>query len=170
MTIRIQLFLLLCCLGRVCCMAEKGVLSKGTLKIYKNECKNLKEEGWKVYDKALSVDEALMQYYQQLEMGGDTVVHVIGTGLSRNVNTAYSKARSHASAQLASMRESQVAAQTTIRMSQSTADTEGGNTQFSTNIRTSAEQTMKALVPVVSLCRTVKDGKTEIRLYYIINN
>ena len=44
---RIYLFFLLCTLGGAYCLAETKALSKSSMKNYKNECKQLKKDGWK---------------------------------------------------------------------------------------------------------------------------
>ena len=99
---RIHLFLFLCFFCTTFCWAQTEKLSKSAMKSYKNECKQLKKEGWKVYDNALSVDEVMMKYYRQLEAGGDSVFVVIGMGHAKNVNTAYNQAKHRASVELAS--------------------------------------------------------------------
>lgn len=159
------LFLLLAFVG-TSTFAGNGKLSKDLQKSYKKECKQLKKDGWKVYDKALSLEDAMMVFYQRLDAGGKDIQHIVATGKGKKVNLAYSKAQNSAKVQLASMRESKIEGQTTINMSQSA---EGSANEAQTSIRSNVEQTVKAFTPVVSLSRTLPDGTEEIRLYYLIN-
>lgn len=159
---RIFLFLILCFFGCVCCQAEKENLSKEALKSYKKVCKQLKADGWTVYDKIQSVDDAMMQYYLQLECGADSMQQVIGMGRDKNVNKAYSQARHRACVSQASQKGSNIKVITDMLMSSSS----GCSTYVGTTLH--AEQRIKPIAPVVSLCRMLKDGTTEINLYYLI--
>ena len=159
------LLLLLCLIGSSFCWAEPGKLSKSAMKDYKNECKQLKKDGWQVYDKALSVDDAMMKYYQEMEAGGDNVFVVIGMGQAKNVNTAYSQARHRASVTLASKKGVRIENQTIVKMS---ITSDGSTNDIQNANYAQAEQIIRTQNPVVSLCRKQKDGTTEINLYYII--
>lgn len=167
--ITLCLFLLLWVIGTLAAEAGDGKLSKELQKAYRKECKALKKEGWKVYGNALTLDAAMLRYYQNLEQGGEQVQHFVGTGQSKKVNTAYTKARTSAMAQLASMRESQIEALVSIEMSNSEkGDTATSRKDVESQIRSKVEQTIKSLSPVVSLSRTLPDGANEIRLYYVV--
>ena len=167
--ITLCLFLLLWLVDTQATEAGNGKLSKELQKAYKKECKLLKKEGWKVYDNAVTLDAVLLRYYQELERGGEQVQHFVGIGQSKKVNTAYTKARTSALAQLASMRESQIEAMVGIEMYNSEkGDSAASQKDVESQIRSRVEQTIKSLSPVVALCRTLPDGVNEIRLYYIV--
>ena len=162
---RKYLFFLLCFLGTTLCWAQKGNLTKSTMKSYKNECKQLKKEGWKAYDNALSLDDVMIKYYQQLEAGGDNVFVVTGMGQDKNINKAYSQAKHRASVALASKKGVSVENHTIMKMSV----TANGSTSDTRNISAAqAEQIIRAQKPAASLCRKLEDGDIEINLYYII--
>lgn len=161
---KIHLFLLLCVLGSSCCLAKTGELSKNSQKNYKKVCKQFNKEGWKVFDKALSLDDALMQYFIQLENSADSVIYLVTTGQARNVNLAYSQAKHHASVEQASKIGIYVKGSTNFQMFISSESKSFlRNTTF-----THVEQTIRSLSPALSLYRTLKDGTTEINLYYLI--
>lgn len=163
------LLLILWCVGTLTAQAGDGKLSKELQKAYKKECKELKKEGWKVYDNPLALDAALLKYYQKLEQDGGQAQHIVGTGQAKKVNTAYTKARTSAMAQLASMRESQVEALVSIEMSNSErGDSATSRKDVESQIRSKVEQTIKSLAPLVTLCRTLPDGMNEIRMYYVV--
>ena len=159
---RILLSLFVCLLGGSFCLA--GNLSKEAMKSYKKVCKQLKRDGWTTYDKAQSVDEAMMQYYQQMEGSTENVQQVIGMGRDANPNTAYRKAQHSASVAQASQKGVSVKVLTQMIMSSSA----GCSTDVSTFTHT--EQNIKVKAPLVSLYRKLKDGSTEINLYYLIGN
>lgn len=162
---RKYLFFLLCFLGTTLCWAQTVNLTKSTMKSYKNECKKLKKDGWKVYENAASVDEAMMEYYCQMEAGGNDVMTVTGIGQDMNVNTAYRQARHRASVALTSQKGVHIESQTTVRMTNSS---EGSSSETHTMNYARAEQIIRGQKPVASLYRKRADGTTEINLYYII--
>jgi len=153
------LSMVLCFLGSACCMA--GNLSKEAIKSHKKVCKQLKKDGWTTYDKVLSLEDAMMQYYLQMEAGADSLQQVIGMGRDMNPNMAYSQARHQASVSRATQKGINIKVFTEAIMSSS----EGCSTEV--NTFTHVEQTIKSLKPVVSLCRKMKDGTTEVNLYYL---
>lgn len=165
MNTRIYLFFLLCTLGGAYCLAETKALSKSSMKNYKNECKQLKKDGWKVFDNASSVDDAMMKYYLKLEAGGENVMTVIGIGQDLNINTAYTQAKHRASVALASKKGVRVENQTIVKMSNSD---DGSTSDIHSMNYAQAEQIIRTQKPVASLCRKQVDGTTEINLFYII--
>ena len=74
----------LCFLAGTCCMA--GNLSKEAAKSYKKVCKQLKRDGWTTYDKAMTLEDAMMQYYLQWDADAGNLQQVIGTGSDKNPN------------------------------------------------------------------------------------
>jgi len=102
-----------------------------------------------------------MQYYLQMEAGADSLQQVIGMGRDMNPNMAYSQARHQASVSRATQKGINIKVFTEAIMSSS----EGCSTEV--NTFTHVEQTIKSLKPVVSLCRKMKDGTTEVNLYYL---
>ena len=161
---KICLFLFLCFLGSICCIAQTGNLSKNGLKNYKKTCKQLKKEGWKVYDKALSLDDAMMKYYLQLEAGADSVVEFVVEGQAKNANKAYLQAKHRATFGQAAKKSLYVKGKTSVKES---SDKSGEMTKIHHSNVAETEQSIKSLSPALSLYRTLKDGTTEINLYYI---
>lgn len=144
-------------------------LSKPMQKAYKAECKQLKKEGWKLYDNSKSVEDALLDYYKLLDKGGQDVSHIVGFGQSKSANMAMRKAMTNAKAQWTSTQESEVSGSTTIRMSNEQSGTVTSKQESESAIRSSSEQVVKGFNPTVSLTRTLPDGNVEVRLYYIVN-
>ena len=135
------------------------------MKNYRNECKKLKKDGWKVYENTSSVDETMMEYYKQMEAGGEGMITVTGIGQDKDVNTAYRQARHRASVALASRKGVHVESQTVVKMTNSS---EGSSSEIHTMNIAQAEQAIRSQKPVVSLYRKLADGTTEINLYFII--
>ena len=150
---RILLFLSLCFLAGTCCMA--GNLSKEAAKSYKKVCKQLKRDGWTTYDKA-------MQYYLQWDADAGNLQQVIGTGSDKNPNKAYRQAQLNASVAQASQKGITVKVFTQMIMSSSSG------TSSDVNSLTQVEQSVKPVTPTVSLSRRLKDGTTEVNLYYLL--
>lgn len=165
---RFFLFLLLCNLAGVCCLAQTGELSKRGMKSYKNTCKQLKKEAWKVYDNELSLDDAIMKYYRQLEAGADSVLEMMYSGQARNVNNAYSMAKHRASVGQASRKSLYFKSNTS--MLESASSGKSGENESVIHIGNYAHTTenVKSLTPALCLYRTLDDGTTEINLYYLI--
>ena len=92
----------LCFLAGTCCMA--GNLSKEAAKSYKKVCKQLKRDGWTTYDKAMTLEDAMMQYYLQWDADAGNLQQVIGTGSDKNPNKAYRQAQLNASVAQASQK------------------------------------------------------------------
>ena len=160
---RILLCLFLCFMGSTASLwAEEGKLSKTTLKCCRKVCVQLKKEGWAVYDGRQSVEEVMMQYYQLLEAGADSVLHAIGQGKDRNVNRAYNQARHHVTAGEALRREASIKVITEILTTHSSE-------KYFSNSLIHTEQSMKLLEPVVSLYRK-KEGEYEVQLLYLIKH
>ena len=153
------LSLFLCFLGSACCIA--GNLSKEALKSHKKVCKQLKKDGWTTYDKVLPLEDAMMQYYLLMEAGADSLQQVIGMGRDMNPNTAYKQAKHQASVSRATQKGINIKVFTETIMSSSA----GCSTEV--NTFTHVEQSLRSLTPVVSLCRKMKDGTTEVNLYYL---
>lgn len=144
-----------------------NTLSKAMQKAYKAECKQLKKEGWKLYDNSKSVDDAMLDYYKRLDEGGKDVMHVIGFGQSKTANIAFQKAMSNAKAQWSSSQESNVSGSTTIQVSNEQSASATSKKESESAIHSNSEQVVKGFHPTVSLSRTLPDGTIEVRLYYI---
>ena len=156
------IFTFMCLLGGTCCMAEDGTLSKKALKSCKKVCRQLKQEGWVVFDKEQPVDEAMKEYFLQLEAAGDNVLQMIGKGRDKDISKAYSQARHRIS--VARAKREHTNAETFTELFESSSS---GSSAVYERV-THAEQTVTSLAPVVSLCRTLKDGTTEIHLFYLV--
>lgn len=150
----------LCFLAGTCCMA--GNLSKEASKSYKKVCKQLKRDGWTTYDKAMTLEDAMMQYYLQWDADAGNLQQVIGTGSDKNPNKAYRQAQLNASVAQASQKGITVKVFTQMIMSSSSG------TSSDVNSLTQVEQTVKPVTPAVSLSRRLKDGTTEVNLYYLL--
>ena len=150
----------LCFLAGTCCMA--GNLSKEASKSYKKVCKQLKRDGWTTYDKAMTLEDAMMQYYLQWDADAGNLQQVIGTGSDKNPNKAYKQAQLNASVAQASQKDITIKVFTQMIMSSSSG------TSSDVNSLTQVEQTVKPVTPAVSLSRRLKDGTTEVNLYYLL--
>ena len=150
----------LCFLAGTCCMA--GNLSKEASKSYKKVCKQLKRDGWTTYDKAMTLEDAMMQYYLQWDADAGNLQQVIGTGSDKNPNKAYRQAQLNASVAQASQKGITVKVFTQMIMSSSSG------TSSDVNSLTQVEQSVKPVTPAVSLSRRLKDGTTEVNLYYLL--
>ena len=139
-----------------------GNLSKEASKSYKKVCKQLKRDGWTTYDKAMTLEDAMMQYYLQWDADAGNLQQVIGTGSDKNPNKAYKQAQLNASVAQASQKGITVKVFTQMIMSSSSG------TSSDVNSLTQVEQTVKPVTPAVSLSRRLKDGTTEVNLYYLL--
>jgi hypothetical protein len=163
---RIYLLLVLLILGGTSCLAKTEGLSKSSQKSYKKECKRLNKEGWKVFDKSISLDEAMLKHFLEMEASADSILEVIVEGQAKNINTAYSQAKHRASVGQASRISVHIKGQTDVQMS--IVSDNSAKTRFRNSTYTHVQQTIKALSPTLSLYRTLKDGTTEINLYYLV--
>ena len=152
--------------GSTFCWAANP-LSKAMQKAYKAECKQLKKEGWKLDNNTLSVEDAMLEYYQQLDKGGQNVMHIIGFGQSKTANIALQKAMTNARAQWTATQGGNVSGSTTIQISNEQSASPTSKQESESTIRSSSEQVVKGFHPTVSLSRTLPDGTIEVRLYYI---
>ena len=160
---KIFLILSLCFLCNTCCLSGKEPLSKEASKNYKKVCKQLKQDGWKVFGKEQSLDEAMMQYYLQMETDADSIQQqVVGMGQDKNINIAYSQAKHRATVANATHKGVIIEAFSEMIMSSSS----GCSSRFETTAHT--KQIIRSATPVLSLYRTLSDGTTEINLYYFI--
>lgn len=144
--------------------------SKELQKEYKRVCKELKSNGWKVYGKLQTLEDALKNHFRMLEEGGDSLVSITGLGSAKSANLAARKATNHASTQYASLKGSEIV--TTIDSDVETTQVGGEvetKTVFSATNRTSTNQNVKALNPNLTVYRTLKDGTVEMQAFFIIN-
>lgn len=157
---RFFLLLSLYILVAPCCMA--GNLSKEAMKSYKKVCKQLKRDGWVTYDKSQTLEDAMMQYYLQMEADAMNLQQAIGMGRDADPNRAYKKAQLNASIAQASQKGIDVKLFSQMIMSSSSGNASEVNTL------TQVEQVIRLVSPVVSLYRSQKDGTTEVNLYYLL--
>lgn len=167
LTIALLLFLTV---GSTVCMAE-GIKDKAIKKACNQMCKQLKKEGWKVFD-ATSTDlaTAVQGFYEALEAGGDSVRPLSATGMAGNVNLAKSKAKTHAAQDYASQLHSEVQSITDIKV-QNTQEGAGTSSQkeVESNLSVKVEQLVKGMSPALTL-RREHDGKTEVQMLYIVKH
>ena len=104
----------------------------------------------------------MMQYYLQWDADAGNLQQVIGTGSDKNPNKAYRQAQLNASVAQASQKGITVKVFTQMIMSSSSG------TSSDVNSLTQVEQSVKPVTPTVSLSRRLKDGTTEVNLYYLL--
>lgn len=165
------MFLLLFLLtGSASCMAE-GIKNKAIKKECKRMTKQLKKEGWKVFD-ATSTDltTAVQSFYEALEAGGSKVRPLSATGTASNVNIAKSKAKTHAAQDYASQLRSEVQSITNIKIENTQdGDAVASQKEVESNLSVKVEQLVKGMTPMLTLRREL-DGKTEVQMLYIVKH
>ena len=152
------------------CLADT-LKSKVLQKEYKKVCKELKSNGWKVYGKQRTLDEALKEHFQVLEEGGDSLLPITGHGKGKSVNIAVRKATTHAAVQYASMKGSTVESifGSEIATTQVGDDVET-KTVFDAASRTTVNQNIKALTPNLTVYRTLEDGTVEMQSFFLVKH
>ena len=148
--------------GQVCAAPEWQKASK-------KECKVLEKEGWKVYSKSQSLEDALQPYYEALYCDTLQMQHIVVTAQAANINTALSKARHMASREYASSQETSVEGQTTAQVvTRSEGDSIATRQRLESSTRASTRQRVRDFKPTATINRTLPDGTVEVRLYYIV--
>ena len=165
-----MLLLLFIVAGSTSCMAE-GIKDKAIKKECSRMTKQLKKEGWKVFD-ATSTDltTAVQGFYEALEAGGSMVQPLSATGTASNVNVAKSKAKAHAAQDYASQLRSEVQSITDVKI-QNTQEGDAASSQkeVESNLSVKVEQLVKGMTPMLTLRREL-DGKTEVQMLYIVKH
>lgn len=145
--------------------------SKELQKECKKICKELKSNGWKVYGKLQTLDDALKEHFRALEEGGDSLLSITGLGSAKSANLAARKATNHATVQYASMKGSQIEGIITTKIATTQmSDEVKSQTSFDATHRTKVEQNVKALTPNLTVYRTLEDGTIEMQSFFLINH
>ena len=144
--------------------------SKMLQKECKRICKQLKSDGWKVYGKLQTLDDALKEHFRLLEEGGDSLLSITGHGSAKSANLAALKAANHATMQYASMKGSEIKGivNTQIQTAQ-VSDEVKSQTMFDATHRTTTQQTVKAMSPNLTVYRTLEDGTIEMQAFFLVN-
>ena len=137
----------------------------------KRVCKELKSNGWKVYGKLQTLEEALKDHFRVLEESGDSLLPITGFGSAKSANLAARRATNHATVQYASMKGSMVesTASTTINTTQA-SDEVTSKTVFDATHRTTTEQNIKAMTPNLTVYRTLADGTVEMQAFFLVKH
>jgi hypothetical protein len=173
--IRYRLILVILLLGTAfsgissTCLA--GNKNKDVMKECKKICKQMKAEGWQVYGKAQSLEDALVSYYQSIADSKDDVEMLIGRGVANDAKMAMSKAQHNLKSQYASMLKATVSGDVNMKIENDATDSEvKSNVDFDSTYEQNVNQRIGKLKPNLILCRQNASGKTEIQLYLIVNN
>ena len=143
--------------------------SKELQKEYKKVCKQLKNDGWKVYGKPQTLDAALEEHFLALEEGSDSLMVITGFGSAKSTDIASRKATTHAAKQYASMKGSDINREITTKIETTQAGDEvATNTSFESAGRTTTQQNVKAFVPHLTLHRTLEDGTVEMQAFFLV--
>lgn len=59
-------------------LAQNDVLNKALQKEYKTKMKEFKKGGWEIFGSSRSLDVALLNHYDKLNKGGDSVYEIVG--------------------------------------------------------------------------------------------
>ena len=149
------------------CLA--GNKKKDVMKECKKICKQMQTEGWQVYGKAESLEDALTSYYQQIADCEEEVETLIGRGVSKDAKIAMSKAQHNLKAQYASMLNSNVSGDVNLKIDTEESDSEAkSNVDFDSTFEQNVNQRIGKLKPNLILSRQKADGKTEVNIYLII--
>lgn len=142
---------------------------KSWQKVCRKECKVLDKEGWEVFGKAQTLEEALAPYYEGLS--SDTLLQIVVTSEGNNANMALSRARRMASAEYAAHRETQVQSDVTVLTAQTAeGDSVASREKMNASTKTFTNQRVRAFTPLVTLTRKLPNGKQEVRLYYLYDS
>lgn len=149
------------------CLAEKK--DKNLQKECKKMSKQLKAEGWTVHGKAISIEEAMLQYYKELENADADAQTLISRAEAKNINQAMTKAQHHLKAQYASMLESKVSGEANIQVKNEASDSVvKSDVTFDSTYESSVNKKINAIKPNLILTRKKDNGNVEIQMYMIV--
>lgn len=171
---KFTLLLLMLCLAGVC-FAQGSIQDKTLRKECKKTLKLMKKGGWDVYASPKTIDEAVEQYYRQLEADGMRSVIIIGYGCRKSAQMAQKEANAMALSETAGMIESEVASATSLVMENlnSGKDVKSGM-RYSNDVNVRVRQVLKGMRPSLQVYRKVvgkdKAEQTEVQVFYLVNN
>ena len=146
-----------------------GSKTKDIQKECKKICKQLKSEGWYVYGKTTSLDNALLNYYKELESVKSEAQTLIGRSEAKNINMAISKAKHNLKVQYASLLESKISGEVNINMTNEVYDSIAkSNIKFDSTYESSVNKKIQTFKPNLILTRTKENGNIEIQMYLIV--
>lgn len=149
------------------CLA--GTKTKDIQKECKKMCKQLKAEGWSVYGKAVSLDDAILNYYKEMESTNSEVQTLIGRSEAKNINMAMSKAQHHLKVQYASLLESKITGEVNIQMTNDASDSIAkSDVKFDSTYESSVNKRIQTFKPNLILTRTKENGNIEIQMYLLV--
>jgi hypothetical protein len=156
--------------GSTACMAQ-GIKNKAIKKECKRMTKQLKKEGWKVFDTtSTDLNAAVQAFYEALEAGGSNVQSLTATGTASNMNMAKSKAKAHAAQDYAGQLRSEVESITNVEVQNiQNGETVSSQKDMKNSLTVKVEQMVKGMTPMLTLRREI-DGKTEVQMLYIVKH
>ena len=164
---------MLCFVGA--CFAQGTLRDKALRKECKKTLKLMKKGGWDVYASPKTIDEAVIQYYMELEADKMQSMIVIGHGCRKSAQLAQKEANAMALSETAGMIESEVASATSLVMENlnSGKDVQSG-IRSNTNVDVRVRQTLKGMRPSLQVYRKVtgkdKQEQTEVQVFYLVKN
>lgn len=152
-------------------MAQDKLKDKALRKECKEKLKQFKEEGWGVYQDSQTLDEALTAFYMKIEACGDSLQQVVGVAEHRNPQMAQRKAFYSAARQCASMKGATIkGGMKTTMTNEATADSTTSKVTHDASYESNVSETVKSLVPELSLSRLRSNGNTEVQLFFLIGD
>ena len=167
------LFLMLALVG--VCRAQGTFHNKVLQKECKKTLKLMKKGGWDVYASPKTIDEAVTQYYMQLDADAMQSIIIIGHGCRKSAQLAHKEANAMALSETAGMIESEVSSATSLVMENlnSGKDVQSG-LHTTNNVDVRVRQVLKGMRPCLQVYRKVmgKDSQeqTEVQVFYIVKN
>ena len=150
-------------------VCQAGSKNKDIMKECKKVCKQMKAEGWEVYGQKVSLEDALVNYYQMVADGNGEVETIIGKGEANSSNQAMTKAMHHLKVQYASMQKSNVSSEVNVKMTNDVSNSGAkSNVEFDSTFEQNVNQKVGTFKPDMILSRKKGDGKTEIQVYLIV--
>jgi len=153
-------------------LLAQSISADGSEKALKQESKKaaaqMKSEGWSVFGKSLTLREAMDTHYKKLGEGRGSLMSIEGHGIANDINLAIRKSQYNAAIRYASMQETKVEGEVHTNISNSEGDKASSSVKMDASFKSSTEQIVKSLTPSAIFYRTTKDGKTEVRSFYIV--
>jgi hypothetical protein len=151
------------------CSAGAQLKDKALRKECKAKCKELRAQGWTVYNQEVTLDDAVTAFYQKIEVQGDSTMQVVGTGEHRDAHTAQRKAYMQAARQLAGMKGTRVSGRMKTDMrNEAAGDSVTSVTTHDSSFESSTQQTVKSLEPALTLSRPLSNGNTEVQMFFLV--
>ncbi len=113
---------------------------------------------------AMTLEEAMMIFYEKLENNIDSLRPVSRTGRASNANLALVKARSGAASMYAGSLSTKLGSLITSMIENANGKS---SSDFKAVSSSSSQQVLYNFAPQVTMTRTLKDGTTEVMLLYL---